>query len=362
MPTHPKSLWRTRLPDVKFALLPPGTTRPNPVVLGNLVIASIFSPGAICAVSRRNGELVWRRPLPYYGCSAVHSAEGILFAKTAKSVYALNCATGEIRWEFTPQKKPGEWIYSQPVVNRGRLFFGDRTGDFHCLDATTGKSLWRRQTSRADNNQVNATALTLGRRVITANNDGVVVCYNALSGKTIWRQRVDGSCTSELLRFGSRVVVGARSLYALDLETGVVRFRVEFPERGVYSVTTVGRRLVAIWGPDLRSLSCSSESQPWDYDLVVIERGHEIAKRPINGIGALRTCIETGLVYLTGPAAMEVVDPASGDSLISRRGDIGLPDVSKGYLYTLDIKGVISSEPLRARSRRPVRPGGRSFP
>ena len=277
-------------------------------------------------------------------------------------MYALDCATGEIRWEFTPQKQPGEWIYSQPVVNRGRLFFGDRTGDFHCLDATTGKSLWRRQTSRADNNQVNATALTDGHRVITANNDGVVVCYNALSGKTIWRQRVDGPCTGELLQFGSRVVVGARSLYALDLGTGAVRFRLEVPDRDVYSVTTAGRRLVAILGPDFRSLSCSSESQPWRYDLVVIERGHEIAKRPINGIGALRTCIETGLVYLTCSAAMKVIDPASGDSLISRRGDIGLPDVNKGYLYTLDSKGIMSSEPLWAGSRPPVRPGGGSFP
>ncbi len=108
-----------------------------------------------------------------------------------------------------------------------------------------GKPLWRRRISRTGNNDVNATALIAGTNIITANNAGVVVCYDIENGKTIWRQTVDGPCSRELLRAGSQVIVGAISLYALNLQTGVVRYRLSFPNKAVGSITVAGKRVVA---------------------------------------------------------------------------------------------------------------------
>jgi len=341
--------WRTKLPEVKHAILPPSTTRPNPLVVGDLVIASIFAPGAVCAVNRGTGKLIWRRLLDNLAGSAVSFANGIVFAKTAHSIYALDYRTGGIRWEFTPRKQPGEWIYSQPVVYRGRLFFGDRTGMFHCLEAMTGRPLWRRRTSRNSNADVNATALAIGTRVITACNAGMVVCYDTRTGETIWRQRVDGPCINQLLQAGPNVVVGAQSLYALDSRSGAVRFNLSYPERTVYSMTVADRRVVAILGPDAPAGARYPESLSM-YELVTVGRGKQIVRRPVEGISSVRTCETTGLVYRVGVVSMEVIGPATGSSLLSMQRQIGLPDFADGYLYGLTSEGTAFAERIQLKN------------
>ena len=283
--------------------------------------------------------------------SAVAFANGIVFAKTAHSIYALDCRTGGIRWEFTPRKQPGEWIYSQPVVYRGRLFFGDRTGVFHCLEAMTGKPLWQRSTSRSPNPGVNATALAIGTRVITANNACMVVCYDTRTGKTIWRQRVDGPCTNQLLQAGPNVVVGAQSLYALDSRSGAVRFRLSYPERTVHSVTVADRRVVAILGPNALASARYPECLSM-YELVTVERGKQMVRRPVDGISSVRTCQETGLVYQVGVVSIGVVDPATGNTLLSMKREIGLPDSAGGYLYGLTFEGTVFAE--RVQFKKPA--------
>lgn len=308
-PAKPKRRWTTKLPAVKFAVLPPSTTRPNPLIAGDKLFVSIFSPGAVCALVKHTGKLLWRTRLNSFGDSAVVLTDGILFAKSCRTLYALKPETGGILWEFTPRQDPGEWIYSQPVAGNGRVFIGDRTGDFHCLDATTGKLIWRRRTSKNSNNQVNATALVAGPKVIAANNAGVVVCYAVRTGETLWRRRVEGSCTHELLRMRSNVVIGANSLYGLDVHSGAVRFEVGFPRKDVSAVTVAQKKIVAVFGPDSGVVDQDGHR---GYELVVLEHGREIASRQVNGIGALGTLADTGLVVRLDSLSTEIIDPSNG--------------------------------------------------
>ncbi len=333
--------WKTKLPEVEFAVLPASTTRPNPVVAGDKVFASIFSPGSACGLARSSGKLLWRTPLDPFGCSAVVLADNTLFAQSCRTLYALSPQTGEIRWEFTPHQQPGEWIYSQPAVSRRRVFIGDRGGDFYCLDANTGEQIWRRRTSREANNQVNATAVVAGPRVVTANNAGAVICFAPRTGKTLWRRRIDGPCTHQLLRLGSNVIVGARSLNFLDLRTGAVRLEVGFPEKEVSAVTVAQRQLVAVFGPDPE---VKDQDGSWGYELVILERGRQVARRAVKGIGSIRTCSETGLVFRVDGSSMEALDPATGTRVMSRRKDMALPDTSRGILYGLTQEGVVFAE------------------
>lgn len=124
------AIWCTQLPDVDWGILPPSTTRPNPCVAGERLFVSVFSPGAICALDRSTGNLVWRREMQSLGSEAVVFEGGLLFAKSSHTLYALDPSTGESRWEFCPYGDKGEWIYSHPVLNEGRLFIGDRAGCF----------------------------------------------------------------------------------------------------------------------------------------------------------------------------------------------------------------------------------------
>ncbi|WP_157467400.1 PQQ-binding-like beta-propeller repeat protein [Edaphobacter aggregans] len=346
--SRPTYRWKTKLQGVTNAILPSHTTRPNPFVAGDKVFASVFAPGAVCAVDREAGTLLWMIKLDSYAGSAVFSKDGSLYATSCRTLYALDPDTGAIRWEFTPQTEPGEWIYSQPAVRDGLVFIGDRQGYFHCLDGKTGKPIWRRLTSRACNNQVNATAVIAGEHVITANNDGAVICYAVQTGETIWRRRLAAGCVSELLLLRSRVILGARSLYALDLRTGAVDLELSFPKKVVKSLTVAGSRIAVVLGTDFQSEpSAWNETSAFAGELVMVKRGREFVRRSLKGTPSLRTCTQTGLVFAPEYTHMNVIDPSDGSLVMSRRGEIALPDSSDAHLYGLTRGGTLFAEPMQ---------------
>jgi hypothetical protein len=78
------TVWRTELPDAKFAVLPPGNTRPNPLIAGDKLFVSVFSLGAVCALERDTGRIIWRRELPKLKCP--------------HTLYALRTESGETLW------------------------------------------------------------------------------------------------------------------------------------------------------------------------------------------------------------------------------------------------------------------------
>lgn len=59
LPARDLLLWRTRLAEVKTAVLPPNTRRPNPLVTEELVVACVFSPGQIVALEAPPGLKSW---------------------------------------------------------------------------------------------------------------------------------------------------------------------------------------------------------------------------------------------------------------------------------------------------------------
>jgi len=286
--------------------------------------------------------------LDSYAGSAVLLKDSSLYATSCRTLYALDPDTGAIRWEFTPETEPGEWIYSQPAVRGGLVFIGDRQGYFHCLNGKTGKPIWRRLTSRAGNNQVNATALIVGKRVITANNDGAVICYAVQTGKTVWRRKLAAGCVGELLLLRSRVILGARSLYGLNLRTGAVDLVLTFPKKVVKSLTVAGSRIAVALGTDFQSEpSAWNEASAFAGELVMVERGRELVRRSLEGMPSLRTCTQTGLVFASEYSHMSVIDPSDGSVVRVRRGEIALPDRSGGHLYGLTRGGTLFAEPMQ---------------
>jgi hypothetical protein len=142
------------------------------------------------------------------------------------------------------------------------------------------------------------------------------------------------------------VIIGAGSLYALDLHTGAVRFQVGFPGKAFHAVTIARQRIVAVLGPDFR---VTPHASAWKYELILIDGRREIARRPLKGLGAVRTCTETGLVYVTGTFSTEVIDPSTGKIVGSFRQRIALPDTFGGLLYALTDEGVLFAAPAFTR-------------
>lgn len=134
------------------------------------------------------------------------------------------------------------------------------------------------------------------------------------------------------MQLGSNVFIGANSLYGLDIRTGAVRFEIGFPEKDVTSITVAHRRIATIFGP---SPGVADQDGSWGYDLVVIERGHAVLSRAGNGICDLGTYGDSGLVVRLGAASMEVIDPSTGAILGSWHRRMALPDISRGFMYSL---------------------------
>jgi outer membrane protein assembly factor BamB len=155
------TVWRTELPDVKFAVLPPGNTRPNPLIADDKLFVAVFSPGAVCALERHTGRLIWRRELGKFSGASVYFYERKLFAHSPHTLYSLHPDSGEIRWSFCPYETDGEWIYSSPTIYQGNLYIGDRKGFLHCLDSNTGATIWSKRTNGDENNDVNSTPVVV---------------------------------------------------------------------------------------------------------------------------------------------------------------------------------------------------------
>jgi hypothetical protein len=361
-----KPRWRCiQLPDTKVAILPPTTTRPNPLVAGDRLFASVFSPGAIVAVDRSSGRLLWRTPVTPYAGSQVQLAGGLLYAHTSNAILALHPSTGAVQWQFAPYPgQSGEHVYSEPSVLRKRLFFGDRRGYVHCLDARTGEPVWRGRVHRvatARRCQVNAMVLATRDRAVASCICGVVAGLDAATGKRIWRCDLEGSTVSELIRTGRSALVAAKHLYGIDLPTGKLRVVAASPPREQFyaaAISARSRTIAAILGPDFSQIS---QTDPWHFKLITIEGGQVVSQRAITGIGALRPCAGPGdAFFLTTASRTMLFDIAQPKPAIlaSWQETFGLPDCADGVVYAMSMKGVLRAlRPARLSAIRNIQSG-----
>lgn len=82
-----------------------------------------------------------------------------------------------LHWKYTA-KAP---IYSSPVVDNNRVYFGCLDSTFYALEITSGKLLWKFNT----NGPIRSTALLTADFIYFISGDGKLYCLNK-SGKMIW--------------------------------------------------------------------------------------------------------------------------------------------------------------------------------
>ena len=205
------TIWRTELPDVNIAVLPPDNTRPNPLALDDKLFVSVFSPGAICALQRDSGGMIWRRELQKFSGASVLLHSGRMFANSPHTLYALRPDSGETLWSFCPYGTKGEWIYSSPTIYQDKLYIGDRKGLLHCLDSGTGETVWGKCTNGEGNHSVNSTPAVVNGLVIVSTNAKVVVAYEAITGEDAWEQSVDRASTFGPLLHNGLLAVAAQT-------------------------------------------------------------------------------------------------------------------------------------------------------
>ena len=334
------TVWQTELPDVKFAVLPPGNTRPNPVIANDRLFVSVFSPGAVCALERDTGRLIWRQELGKFSGASVYFYERKLFANSPHTLYSLHPDSGEIRWSFCPYGPDGEWIYSSPTIYEGNLYIGDRKGFLHCLDSSTGETIWSKRTNSDENDDVNSTPVVVNGLVIVPTNANIVVAYEAITGEDAWEQKVDGpSIFGPLLHKGLLVVVAVESLYLLDPTSGKVRQHFQWKGDNIAFAESTGRDVVVAlrgaWPPkDSSEIAFLNES---GIHRTVSLTGHCID---------FRYFPDKALLYASHFQGVDLLSPDAAEILCKltttgREGDTALVDVQGDRIYVLTGDGSV---------------------
>jgi outer membrane protein assembly factor BamB len=183
--------------------------------------------GRVVAVSAATGRTKWSRKLASRSESSPLYANGsIYFGAEDGTVYALRASDGFVRWRY----QAGGSVKAALALDRGRLFFGDYDGRVHAIRASDGGKLWVKGTSGArfglgSGNFYSTPAVAYGR-VFIGNTDGNVYSYAARNGSLAWRKKTGGFVYSSPAVAYQTVYVGSydSKLYALDARSGRERW------------------------------------------------------------------------------------------------------------------------------------------
>lgn len=154
-------------------------------------------------------------------------ANGLVYFGALEKLYALDAATGAIRWGKT--LAPEHWIWSNPTMQDNMIYVGDLVGAVNAFDAQSGELKWDKpfdaggqvHSSLAISGTVGylATALTTAG---TVNNK--VYALDVKNGSPVWRQpfTADGPIYATPTIAGDVVYVNShgRAFYALLVADG----------------------------------------------------------------------------------------------------------------------------------------------
>lgn len=183
------------------------------------------APGIHGAIPRTE-----RMPDPFdvFLSSPVVAAGVVYIGSGDQHVYALDAATGALRWSFAT----GDVVHASPAIANGVVFIGSWDRNLYALDAATGKERWRYTTGNDTviYNQIGiaSSATVANGMVFVGGRDGHFHAVDARTGALKWKHDNRMGWTIASPAFKDGVVYFPTSdgtrFKALDAATGTVRF------------------------------------------------------------------------------------------------------------------------------------------
>ncbi|HKE42674.1 MAG TPA: PQQ-binding-like beta-propeller repeat protein, partial [Casimicrobiaceae bacterium] len=125
--------------------------------------------------------------------SPVLADGGVYFGSGDGHVYALDAATGDLRWKF----ETGDVVHASPAYADGVIFIGSWDSYFYAIDARTGSEKWRFHGGEDPliHNQVGfqSSPAVINGMVYTGCRDSNLYALDAATGKEKWRYNAGGS-------------------------------------------------------------------------------------------------------------------------------------------------------------------------
>jgi len=194
-----------------------GPAPSTPAVSDGLVYAVSYD-GKLYALDARNGSTRWKyttggerrfeakglhgmqpknQTIPdsfdVFLSSPVVAEGAVYFGSGDGNLYAVDAATGELRWKF----QTGNVVHSSPAYVDGVLFFGSWDSYFYAVVAASGKEKWRFHGGEDPliHNQVGfqSSPAVADGVVYTGCRDSNLYAIDAATGKEKWRFNNNGS-------------------------------------------------------------------------------------------------------------------------------------------------------------------------
>ncbi len=237
------------------------------------------------------------------------------------ALYALDAMTGQTRWKFEPKQQDpstagylSDFPLSHSIeIAGGTLYMMTLHGALYALDATTGQEKWKVPADPFSN------LLVVGQMVSYLLPDQSITVADA-SGKSKWQFRpsVEGGDLYLVAGYASLFVKSAGTLYALDSNTGEVRWKKE----GVGPVTSsaLDRLVYMVNQGSIYALEEMTGREKWKT---------ELTGQTIEGIsstdGMLCAAAAKTLICLdrnTGQELWHFQSSADLDGVVSQAGDL----------------------------------------
>lgn len=210
------------------------------------------------------------------------SGDGLIYIPSADyNLYALDLK-GKLQWKFTA----GGSLWTQPVVDNSRVYFGSLNHTVYALDAKTGKLAW---STKLDGAILGSLTLGTDGSLYAGTQGNTVYALDSATGKVKWQQALKSWIWSGPVQSDGLVFAGDQSgeFTALDSTTGKVTWTLQ-PDGPVLGSAMIFPDGI-VFGTESGSL------------LAVDNTGQTLWKQAING-KLYGTPVLAGAAILVAPA------------------------------------------------------------
>jgi len=204
-------------------------------------------------------------PFDFYLSSPVVGGGLVYFGSSDSNVYALDSATGALKWKF----KTGDVVHSSPALADGTIFIGSWDTYLYALDAVSGKEKWRFKTGE-DHEMYNQVGIQASPAVANGIiyfgcRDSNFYALDANSGKKLWVYNNKGSWVIGSAAVSDGKVYFATSdtglVNAVDGKSGAQLYNVDFNHWPMFSSPAIAGNMAYIGSHQGRLLAIDLASQ-----------------------------------------------------------------------------------------------------
>lgn len=251
------------------------TATPTPVPPP--VNAYLGAGDTVYALDGRTGARLWTYDTGLHSgegsIADVHVGDGAVFFTNDRdhSLYALDTATGALRWKVKGPELLGFPFNSNLIIQGGVLYItnigGQVPATIYAVDVQSGSVLWHKD--GGGNMVVGDDAVYIASHIhgsdAEPDTDGFINAYNRMDGTLLWQAK--GHPFSQML-LGSGVLYATANdvLYAFDAKTGTALWSKQLAN-SLFAGALVGNTLYLEDSQHMTALDITSQTVIWSFPI-----------------------------------------------------------------------------------------------